>query len=88
MNLAVEKRVISMTTIFENSEGSENQYKSITEEPLNSANPSNKPHIKESNLINIVAPSIISIYRLHVPPTLLPEQLLELPLLPHPFPLP
>ena len=51
MNLAVEKRVISMTTIFENSEGSENQYKSITEEPLNSANPSNKPHIKESNLI-------------------------------------
>ena len=64
-----------MTTIFENSEGSENQYKSITEEPLNSANPSNKPHIKESNLINIVAPSIISIYRLHVPPTLLPEQL-------------
>ena len=85
MNLAVEKRVISMTTIFENSEGSENQYKSITEEPLNSANPSNKPHIKESNLI---APSIISIYRLHVPPTLLPEQLLELPLLPPPFPLP
>lgn len=52
VNLAVENKVINVITIFENSSGNENHDKSIMEEPLNSAKPSNKLNIKDNNLIN------------------------------------
>ena len=54
VNLAVENKVINVITIFENSSGNENHDKSIMEEPLNSAKPSNKlffifyPFLQES----------------------------------------
>ncbi|MCU6318664.1 hypothetical protein [Klebsiella aerogenes] len=58
VNLAVEKRVINVITIFENPSGNENHDKSIIEEPLSSANPSNKLNIKDKNLIIKAASSI------------------------------
>lgn len=87
VNFAVEKRVIKVITIFEKPSGNENHCKSIMEEPLSSAKPSNKLKIKEKNLIIKAASSIDVTYRLQVPPTLLPEHLLEPALLPPPFPL-
>ena len=53
----MENRVINVITIFENSSGKENQDRSIMEEPLNSAKPSNKLNIKDNILITIVASS-------------------------------
>lgn len=57
VNLAVENRVIKVIIIFENSSGKENQDSSITEEPLNSAKPSNKLNIKDNILKTIAASS-------------------------------
>lgn len=68
VNLAVEKRVINVITIFENPSGNANHDKSITEEPLSSANPSNKLKIKEKNLI-IKAASSIDAYLSTTSPT-------------------
>ncbi|MFS9421786.1 hypothetical protein, partial [Citrobacter sp. C411] len=58
VNLAVENKVINVITIFENSSGNENHDKSIMEEPLNSAKPSNKLNIKDNNLINTAVSSV------------------------------
>lgn len=58
VNLAVENKVINVIIIFENSSGKENQDRSIMEEPLNSAKPSNKLKIKDIILITIVASSV------------------------------
>lgn len=61
VNLAVENKVINVITIFENSSGNENQDKSIMEEPLNSAKPSNKLNIKD-NILIIIAVSSVDTY--------------------------
>lgn len=58
VNLAVENKVINVITIFENPSGNENHDKSIMEEPLNSAKPSNKLNIKDKNLINTIVSSV------------------------------
>ena len=58
VNFAVEKRVIKVITIFEKPSGNENHCKSIMEEPLNSAKPSNKLNIKDNNLINTAVSSV------------------------------
>lgn len=58
VNLAVENKVINVITIFENSSGNENHDKSIMEEPLNRANPSNKLNTKDNSLITTAASSV------------------------------
>ncbi|KKY80309.1 hypothetical protein OA46_20335 [Enterobacter cloacae] len=50
--------MISVITIFENSSGNENQDKSIMEEPLKSAKPSNKLNKKDNTLIIIAVSSV------------------------------
>ena len=58
VNLAVENSVINVITIFENASGNDNHDESIMEEPLNSANPSNKLKMKEKNLITTAVSSL------------------------------
>lgn len=58
----MENSVISMITIFENISGNDNHDKLIMEEPLNSANPSNKLKMKEKNLITTAESSLICLF--------------------------
>ncbi|MGE0969596.1 hypothetical protein ACQFN5_06415 [Klebsiella sp. WOUb02] len=58
VNLAVENKVSKVITIFEKPSGNENQDKSIMEEPLSSAKPSNKLNMKDNILTTIVVSSV------------------------------